>query len=273
MTKRTPEQGIYRIVHTDSGKSYVGQSVDIATRWASHRSLLVAGNHKNEHLQSAWAKYGAAAFYFEVLELVTDPQLLSDREAHYCDLHRVYQNDFGYNSAVVDPSGTHRVSDATKEKIRRSHLGMGHTVATKEKLSSIKKAEARALIEAGIPHPNKGVVRSAETRGKMSAAKRGVPASPETRAKLSAAKKGKPLPPGTLEASIRANTGRRLSEDHRQKMSIARKGKPGIPHTEEFKRAVGDRHRGKVVSEDTRRKISESRKALFAARKTAQGQE
>lgn len=273
MTKRATKQGIYRILHTDSGKSYVGQSVDIATRWASHRSGLVAGTHKNEHLQSAWLKYGCESFRFEVLELVTDRDALSSREAHYCDLHRVYQSDFGYNSAVVDPAGTHRMSDVTKEKIRRSHLGLGHTAATREKLSAIKKAEIQALVDAGTPHHNKGIVRSAETRAKMSAAKRGVPASAETKAKLSASKKGKPLPPGVLEASIRANTGRRLSEDHCQKMSAARKGKPGTPHTEEFKQRVSDRHRGKVVSEETRAKLSASKKAWYVARLAAQGQE
>jgi hypothetical protein len=50
--------------------------------------------------------------------------------------------------------------------------------------------------------------------------------------------------------------GRILSEEHRRKLSEVKKGKPGRVWTEEQKLAA----KGKILSEETRKKISESLK-------------
>ena len=60
--------GIYAIIHTTSGRCYVGQSRDLAKRWTNHRQDLAAIRHDNSHLQRAWIKYGPEAFDFRVLE-------------------------------------------------------------------------------------------------------------------------------------------------------------------------------------------------------------
>lgn len=57
------------------------------------------------------------------------------------------------------------------------------------------------------------------------------------------------------------------SAEHRMKLSEALKGKSWGSHSEESKRKIGSIHRGKILSEDTRRKMSESRKQLFQKRK------
>lgn len=79
--------GIYRITNTASGTVYVGQSVAIGRRMASHRQSLKRGRHDNEHLQRAWNKYGEHAFRFEVVEVVSDLELLTAREQHWIDAH------------------------------------------------------------------------------------------------------------------------------------------------------------------------------------------
>lgn len=45
--------GVYRIYCSANEKTYVGSSVNIRTRWNSHRSLLGRGVHENINLQRA----------------------------------------------------------------------------------------------------------------------------------------------------------------------------------------------------------------------------
>ncbi len=60
--------GIYGIRHIESGRVYVGQSIDVNRRFTEHKSELRNDKHYNLYLQRAWNKYGELAFSFIVLE-------------------------------------------------------------------------------------------------------------------------------------------------------------------------------------------------------------
>lgn len=47
---------------------YIGESVDIKSRWYTHKSELRRGVHHSERLQKEWKKYGEKAFRFSVVE-------------------------------------------------------------------------------------------------------------------------------------------------------------------------------------------------------------
>ena len=71
--------GIYKITCLKNNKSYIGQSVSIKRRWATHKRELAAGVHYNEHLQRAYNKYGKDSFAYEILELCSKEKL-NERE-------------------------------------------------------------------------------------------------------------------------------------------------------------------------------------------------
>ena len=54
--------GIYMIKNTINNKKYIGSSVNIAHRKCTHFRELCSGIHSNEHLQSAFNKYGKENF-------------------------------------------------------------------------------------------------------------------------------------------------------------------------------------------------------------------
>ena len=60
----------------------------------------------------------------------------------------------------------------------------------------------------------------------------------------------------TKEKISKALTGRKLSKDICKKMSIARTGKPGHRWTNEERLRISNQQRGKIISVDCRRKIS-----------------
>lgn len=61
--------GIYKITNKITGEVYVGQSVDIHARWASHRRNAVAKDKVRKYaLYRDMRSYGYSAFEFEVLE-------------------------------------------------------------------------------------------------------------------------------------------------------------------------------------------------------------
>lgn len=58
----------------------------------------------------------------------------------------------------------------------------------------------------------------------------------------------------------KSKKGKKLSEEHRRKISESMKGKKRKPFTEETRRKMSESHKGKHRSEETRKKISESLK-------------
>jgi group I intron endonuclease len=86
--------GVYTITH-DSGKLYVGSSVDVRRRWQAHRRDLRRTSHPNRHLQAAWSKHGESAFTFAVVEECA-PELLIEREQWWIDTLRPFRGR-GFN--------------------------------------------------------------------------------------------------------------------------------------------------------------------------------
>lgn len=50
--------GVYAIITLHTGRTYVGQGLDVFERWSKHRRELRNGRHENRALQKAWDKYG-----------------------------------------------------------------------------------------------------------------------------------------------------------------------------------------------------------------------
>ncbi len=87
----------------------------------------------------------------------------------------------------------------------------------------------------------------------------------EVRSRISAKLKGIPKS-DVMKAKLREkNLGKVISEDTRQKISIALKGRPGPVLSVDARKRISESLKGHVVSEETRRKISITKKARLAA--------
>jgi len=86
--------GIYAIENVVDGKRYYGSTTRGKQRKADHFSKLRHNLHRNKELQSAWNKYGEAAFRFVWIKDVPPGQLF-DAEQEYLDA-----NPSSYNVAV-----------------------------------------------------------------------------------------------------------------------------------------------------------------------------
>jgi hypothetical protein len=70
------ECGVYAIVNSDSGRAYIGSSVNIKARVGQHISRLCLGRHGNSMLQAEWGHW----FYFGVLALCKPEERLAIEE-------------------------------------------------------------------------------------------------------------------------------------------------------------------------------------------------
>ena len=90
-----PTCGVYAIINTVTGKAYIGQSINIASRWKGHVHDLEAGSHVNKALQADWEKYGSKTFSIIVI-VRCDPEYLLSAEGccikEYKSLGGVYNN-------------------------------------------------------------------------------------------------------------------------------------------------------------------------------------
>jgi hypothetical protein len=87
--------GIYKITHIESEKCYVGQAVDLASRWKQHikRGLGAEPATRNK-LYPAMMEYGPESFTFEILE-ECDKSLLDEREDFWQEYYMA--KEFGYS--------------------------------------------------------------------------------------------------------------------------------------------------------------------------------
>ena len=120
------EAGIYQILNTITGKSYIGSSIKIRNRVRAHLKALKRGNHYYK-LQSAWDKHGASAFSVVVLELVTNTSELLKREHALIVEHGTMSN--GYN--IVEQHGKNRLgatnTEEHRQKLSKALTGTKHS--------------------------------------------------------------------------------------------------------------------------------------------------
>lgn len=109
--------GIYKIVNKIDNKVYIGQSIDLNKRQKCHFNDLLRGTHPNNHLQSAFNKYGYDNFYFEIIEKC-DRDKLNDREIYYINHYDSLSRDKGYN--IREGGNSAPTSLETKIKLMKS---------------------------------------------------------------------------------------------------------------------------------------------------------
>lgn len=112
------QSGIYLITCIPTGKVYVGQSLDMKSRWGEHRSLLIRGKHDNGYLQRAWNKHGSDGFTFAILEEVESGRLI-EREAFHAERLRAFDRKRGFNLRPVEHTCSSEAIAAVVE--RRQH--------------------------------------------------------------------------------------------------------------------------------------------------------
>lgn len=249
--------GVYTITNTKNGHRYIGSSVDMPRRWATHSRKLNNGTHENRHLQRAWNKYGQAVFCFKVIEECGSEMLL--------DVEQRFLDELGpeYNIAIVagapmmgrhqSPEHKAKIGEANKGRKKTQEQRMAQSVAQMGKKHIPLSAEIRAKLSA-LRKGKPGRKQSAESRAKISATTRGrvgKRASEETRRKISAGHLGQ----------VPWNKGMKMSEEYCAAASLAKRGKPWTDARRQAK--------GRKSSAETRAKTSAALRAYWVAKKEA----
>lgn len=88
--------GIYKITHIESGKTYVGQSVDIGNRWKQHAKRGCGADAlTNNKLYPAMLEFGVESFMFEIVEKVEDSTRLNELEKYWQEYFQA--KEFGFS--------------------------------------------------------------------------------------------------------------------------------------------------------------------------------
>lgn len=117
--------GVYKLVNTVTGQCYVGQSQRCKKRIKEHFRLLRWNKHTNSHLQNAYNKYGAGAFY-GAIEIECDDLEELDR----------LEESFLQGKAWFDTPTVYNIADFAKAPMR----GKSHSEEVREKIRLGRRA-------------------------------------------------------------------------------------------------------------------------------------
>lgn len=202
------QAGVYRIVNTANGKSYVGSAVNFHRRAITHKHSLSKGVSQSRKLQAAWSKYGEEAFRFEVL-LVCEKRHAVMYEQICIDA--LGAANTGYN--ILPTAGSmfgFKHSPETVFKMIERLRGGKLTEAHKSKISDFHRGRKHSEEHIKkVAEANRGQRRTVEQIEKFSKAHRGQPVSEETRELLRSQRIGvrRPEVGPSISAAKRAKAG------------------------------------------------------------------
>lgn len=164
--KRKHISGIYLVTCLRPGRLpvyYIGQSIDLHRRLLSHASCLRAGRHHNRWLQHLWNRCGKECFTFTIM---------GECEVGDLDATELWLLTEAIGSRNCCNIGTDPAAPMRGRKFSAEHRGRiaaGHTGENHYSYGKPLRDEHRAKISAG----GRGVLRTAETKARISAANLG----------------------------------------------------------------------------------------------------
>lgn len=142
--------GIYSIKHLDTGKEYIGSSVNIRNRIKAHLKSLRRGKHHSPYLQRFWNKHGPSSFEVKVLFVCKVDDLKYYEQKCLDFLIPVFNGSKNANSPVHRGQ---KLPDEWKEKIIcaiRNRYAAGFKIkhpprSEEQKLATSKKSKEKWL--------------------------------------------------------------------------------------------------------------------------------
>lgn len=243
--------GIYTIKNTINGNQYIGKSVNIEDRFHQHKCELKSGRHRNRHLSNAYNKYGKECFEYEIL-VECEKNQLPHLEQEWIDK---YDPSVLYN---------HTLYVVNLHNDRNPFFGKKHTEETKIKISELMKGKY-----VGENNPNYGHKNSVESLVKMSEG-RGTLTKDDVLKIVDFLKQGE-LTHQEIANIFKISRGviTRISSGERWANVT---GGPVIPivyqngkrqFSEIHKQRIGAKRKGQKHTEESKLKISETRKEKF----------
>lgn len=260
--------GIYKITNLINGKAYIGQSVDIESRFKYHKKYC-----QNKYLYASMQKYGIENFDFSVIKVISDSALkfllLDAYEEHYINFYNTMDRNHGYNRMHGGQPG--RLCEESRELMKRNCagklIGYKHTEEAKQHMS-FAQSHRSAQWRQRISEAQKNKIVSEYTKEKIKIARARQVITEEAKEKLSKALKGKKKSPEHIAKVAKAFKEWLLTPEgiiHLQKQSEIMKNREITQETRDKMSAAA---KVRKVSEATRKKQSEAMKGRKASDET-----
>ena len=169
--RTTGTTGVYTISSNETGRVYVGSTVNMAHRFSQHRQALRRASHDNKYLQNHFAKYGESDLSF-------NPLIVCDRK----DLE-MYET-----RAIKTLIGGDRAKGFNIGNTARSTLGVPLSNERKAHMSKMRKGMPSRLTDEGrkaLSEAHKGKVRTEAEKQAIRDSKLGKPRSESDRSAIS----------------------------------------------------------------------------------------
>ena len=139
---------IYMIVNKNTGKFYLGRSIDNTKRWADYRKTLRGNRHRNPRLQNSWNLHGEDAFQFVIL-IEAPKEILKALEGILLKtlwnmgvLYNLNKDPTGFEEG--NKLGCFKRSEQTKKKMSKAFTGRIFSDTHRQKISAARKGTKAA---------------------------------------------------------------------------------------------------------------------------------
>ena len=122
--------GIYRIINTENGKMYIGQSENISHRKACHKYDLENGRHKNKDMQNDY-NTNKDVFVFELI-CECGKEYLDELEMYFINKYQTYNSLYGYNMTYGSKGKNKGImTERAKNNVSKAKKGNKHMCGIK----------------------------------------------------------------------------------------------------------------------------------------------
>lgn len=238
---------IYITTNIVNGMKYIGQRM-FKGKW---KTYLGSGTN----LLRSIKKYGRDNFYREIIAIAYSSEELNLLEIetikNYGGINRsIYYNiSFGGSAFMAGRKQT----EETRKQMSKSSMGFVHSAESKKKISDA----------------HKGMKQSEEAKKKLSSFRMGKPGTPhaeEYKKMMSETRKGIPKSEEHKRKMSISQRGKHATDETKAKMSLARRNENnfnyGNHYSDETRAKISKAHKGKIVSAESRKKMSESRRSI-----------